>query len=510
MIVAIPVLLLGAVLLAPGLQQQTNPMDSVFVIEGVGAGKTGAARAGQLPMMGNMTHNQWLDEKVEKALARVDCELDLRINKALAGVVNELKTSKAETNPELEKWAATIVEKAIGRIKAKLKLNLNLERKADASVEQPAVQKQEDPTEPPPEPSADVAPAKPQARAPSAPLGPRPTAVDGKPCVGSMVLGAPKEWCGTKTSGRGSTCTTAYEEDYLKKHGAKLQRGLKALRAPGCFPHGVSVATMGYFRTGSTLLYNVARLWAALGAPGSLVSGFGCKSPGDMGIGVKGKATARCSVVCKDHDFKWGVAKQATVTLMSRRDPWESVCSRRLADLWCRIRQKGRKTQASLEEKAEYQKECLRNDTVQAWEAQNQCKDLMLMQANIYHERRIKGGTIAYDVLLSDYQHAAALQVRTVAEAMGICPEAYRDPALVEFVVSAGTFLHDKPGQDMGITQMHDVHTDAQRNAKCSKLREWMRQDSDCREWMDGDASADANAILRRMDAELPEKKQQR
>merc|ERR1711920_857968 len=82
----------------------------------------------------------------------------------------------------------------------------------------------------------------------------------------------------------------------------------------------------------------------------------------------------------------------------------------------------------------------------------------------------------------------------------GICREAYEDPALIQFVVSTGTLLHDRPGQDMGITQMHDVHTDKQRQSKCSKLREYMRQDEQCREWMDGDASAESNAILRQME----------
>merc|ERR1711860_219710 len=126
----------------------------------------------------------------------------------------------------------------------------------------------------------------------------------------------------------------------------------------------------------------------------------------------------------------------------------------------------------------------------------------MLMQANIYLGRRQQGKSIAYDVLLSDYQTSAAVQVREIGKAMGICQEAYEDPALVEFVVSIGTFLHDKPSQDMGITQMHDVHTEKEREAKCSKLRAFMREDDVCREWMDGDASADSNAILRDMEAE--------
>merc|ERR1712150_153087 len=193
-------------------------------------------------------------------------------------------------------------------------------------------------------------------------------------------------------NGKGSSCFITFEQDYLRKHLAELQKGLKAIRAPGCYPHGTTVATMGYFRTGSTLLYNYARLWAALATGKSLVSGFGCKSPEVMGIGVEGKKQERCSVVCKDHAFKEGVAKQATVVLSSRRDPWESVCSRKLQDLWCRYRpQPGQKKQASKQEKDEYQKECLRNKTMQALESQYQCQDLMIQQAGIYLARRQQG-----------------------------------------------------------------------------------------------------------------------
>jgi len=326
-------------------------------------------------------------------------------------------------------------------------------------------------------------------------------------CKSTSVEVAPKEWCGRSLDGPLSHCHTAAEKTYLQKHQAELEVGLKALRAPGCFTHGVSIATMGYFRTGSTLLYNYVRLWAVLATGQSLVSGFGCKSPVAMGIGVAGKPQEHCTVVCKDHDWKSGVAKAATVVISSRRDPWESVCSRKLQSLWCRIRQKGRKTQASAEEKQEYQKECLRNKTVQALEAQYQCKDLMTQQANVYLGRREHGLPIVYDVLMSDYKTSGEVQVSNIAKAMGICKEAYEDPELIKFLISIGDQLHDNQGADQGVTQMHGVHSDEQRQESCSKLRDWMRQDEQCREWMDGDASADSNGILRSMEEEAARKK---
>merc|ERR1712190_24150 len=193
---------------------------------------------------------------------------------------------------------------------------------------------------------------------------------------------------------------------------------------------------------------------------------------------------------------------------MSRRDPYESVCSRKLMGLWCRLRQEGRKQQASAQEKDAYAKKCREEYDVQALEAQNQCKDLMRMQANIYHQRRYKGGQVNYDVLMSDYQTTPEIQVREIARGMGICREAYEDRALVKFVVAMGTELHDHPDRDMGITQMHDMHTADQREKSCGKkLREMMRADPMCREWMDNNAAAESNAILRDLDENLPEKK---
>lgn len=60
----------------------------------------------------------------------------------------------------------------------------------------------------------------------------------------------------------------------MKEHATELKTGLNALRAPGCFPHGRYIVTAGYYRSGSTLLYNTARLWVALGAVSAVKSAF--------------------------------------------------------------------------------------------------------------------------------------------------------------------------------------------------------------------------------------------
>ena len=52
----------------------------------------------------------------------------------------------------------------------------------------------------------------------------------------------------------------------MEEHAAELAEGLALLRGPGCFPHGKYIVAAGYYRTGSTLLFNTARLWVTLGA----------------------------------------------------------------------------------------------------------------------------------------------------------------------------------------------------------------------------------------------------
>jgi hypothetical protein len=42
------------------------------------------------------------------------------------------------------------------------------------------------------------------------------------------------------------------------------------------------------------------------------------------------------SVVCKLHELKDYVTADADVFLMSHRDPWHSLCSRKMEDMWCR------------------------------------------------------------------------------------------------------------------------------------------------------------------------------
>merc|ERR1719162_129623 len=95
---------------------------------------------------------------------------------------------------------------------------------------------------------------------------------------------------------------------------------------------------MGYYRTGSTLLFNVARLWAALASDAGTMTGFNCFAR--TGTETE-KKKSKCTIICKDHVFKESIKSTADTVLMSRRDPFESVCSRKMMDQWCKEPPKG-------------------------------------------------------------------------------------------------------------------------------------------------------------------------
>jgi len=108
----------------------------------------------------------------------------------------------------------------------------------------------------------------------------------------------------------------------------------------------------------------------------------------------------------------------------------------------------------------------------------------------------MKGKHVAYDVLSEDYKHDPEGEIRKIGRAMGICEDAISHDNLVHFIALMGEELKNHPDHDMGITQMHDVHTPQQRKLKCSNLEAWMRTDPACRAWMEGNASHTTNAVL--------------
>merc|ERR1712060_505992 len=105
---------------------------------------------------------------------------------------------------------------------------------------------------------------------------------------------------------------------------------------------------------------------------------------------------------------------------------------------------------------------CTQNEELARKEAVQQCLGLMQMQAEIYKKRLQAGGSVAYDVLLSDYRASLEQQIAAIGRVMGICDAAITDPAVLAFLAAMMRYLHDKPDKDMGITRMHDTHSQKQ------------------------------------------------
>lgn len=304
-------------------------------------------------------------------------------------------------------------------------------------------------------------------------------------CTTRELFFIPSDYC---TSSFDRPCFTGFEFKYMHWHTADLAEGLQVLRAPGCFRHGITVAAMGYYRTGSTMLFNIARLWAALASGSGVVSGFGCVTRKKWYENDQSRRESKCTVVCKDHEWKQGLPDTAEVVLMSHRDPLESLCSRKLMDQFCKSQPRDDKM-----DRVAWRAACLKGGIVGQGETVRQCHRLMQMQAGIYNERLAAKKTIAYDVLLSDYNRSPSEQIANIGSAMGICQAAIRNAALLKFVMQMAKLLHDKPDKDIGITRMHDTHKQEQRQKHCSSLLEHMRSDRRCSAWQDASGSVEAN-----------------
>lgn len=460
--------------------------------------------------------------RLEEMLIRhIDSKLEeeLRSIRKVAKRGSDAKNIETKMGEKLQSMMTAYDADLESKINSKVdeKLDVKLDRKIDQRLSRMAFAGKRGPAAG----GADVAIDSPPASASLAKTGATPSSVvrtDGGgadsaldilfravppsgPCKGSSAAGkVPKEWCGLSET---STCFSKWERSYIELNAARLKRALAVLRSPGCFPHGVSVAALGYFRTGSTLLFNIARLWLVLGAGNGLISGYTCRNPAVVGIGVDGEAAEKCSMVCKDHSWHAGVADNTQIILMSRRDPYHSVCSRKLMDIWCRVPNARGKAGTDWDAVNAYKKRCLSDPGMESQEAIKQCRGLMEMQAAIYLERRKLGKPVAYDMLMEDYARDPARQVRAIGRAIGICDAALNNDDLMHFFRAMASYLKTHPDQDMGITLMHDVHTAEQRVAKCSHMEDWMRSDDACRAWMDANASIAANSVLREMEGKL-------
>lgn len=282
------------------------------------------------------------------------------------------------------------------------------------------------------------------------------------------------------TSGASSTgnwcpsgCLTAAEAEYLKYNETRLKKGLAALRRPGCVPRGRLVVAAGFFRTGSTLLFNVARLWLGLADPSLLAVGYDCGNGQNMMRGVLDRGPANRTVLCKEHKPEESVLRRMDVLLMSRRSTRETLCSRVVVS----------------------QEDPSDSKIVRHRERESLCRELMKQQAMIYEKTRRLGKWASYDMLLSDFQADSDRETRAVTKALGICKEARNDKELLRFTRWLSEYLpNQRPSKDLRTTQMHPPLSAQDKTDRCGNVKKLIDSELACRAWALADSSVYANA----------------
>lgn len=250
-------------------------------------------------------------------------------------------------------------------------------------------------------------------------------------------------------------CFTSSEKAYLTEHASELEKGLSVLRGFNCMSPK-RVVTGGYFRTGSTLLFNQARLWMVLAFPKGTTVGF---DP-DMTQFQKS-----ASAVAKQHSMNIDKANAADVLLMSRREVAASVSSRVVVNAY-----KGNIERVSAASRNE-----LRDHT------REQCKVLASMQAHMYSVWKRTGRTVAYDVLLEDWMKDQDREIKAIAKALGVCSQAREDQHLIDMFKFMANELH-KGGGDTRITQNHPPKGDVHKQFD-SLIDQLIKEIPECNTW---------------------------
>lgn len=256
-------------------------------------------------------------------------------------------------------------------------------------------------------------------------------------------------------------CHTNFEKTYLSEHAAELQEGLAALHGWRCVPESQTVVAAGYFRTGSTLLYNVARLWLELALPGKLATGYGCHGH-DAGPGA---------TLCKEHLVSTELAEKANVLLMSHRDVHATVCSRLAFQA-----RNGSPPSAAV--------------------ASKECKELRKQQAAVYTSMATVGKRVAHDVLTTESGLDEA-EFTAVARALGICESAATNPQLLIFMKNMAERLLSHPDESSRITQMHASTAEDTKQDLCSNLSDWIAEDAECAQWAAESGGVHANSFAK-------------
>lgn len=257
-----------------------------------------------------------------------------------------------------------------------------------------------------------------------------------------------------------NTCFSDAERLYLSEHNSDLQGGLNALRQPGCV-QARKVIVGGYFRTGSTLLFNQARLWMALAFPNETAAGYNPSAQ---------QWDASPRLVAKEHSIDRAKAQSADVLLMSRRHVAASVAARLI-----RIDGIFNKSEAHI-----------------AKAIARECTLLMDQQAAAYKVWEQSGKQVAYDVLLEDFDNDPLQEIAGIARALGICPKAQANVPLQKFIMFMADKLVTDPSQSGTITQMHPPTTEDNKPYR-PLIQRLLEQAPSCNRWALGAAAHTAN-----------------
>lgn len=282
-------------------------------------------------------------------------------------------------------------------------------------------------------------------------------------------------------------CSTTFERQYVKENLGSLQRGLKLLRKPGCYKPGVNLVA-GIYRSGSTLIFNQARLWMLLATGGdNMYSGFNCLSNishmKNYPISKNGNKMER-SILCKAHRLNEQLfePEQLDSIIMTHRKPVDSICSRKLRGLFCSTGQK-------------VDDECMEYHLEE--ETHIHCNKLMKLQAAVYFTAFEHGVCIRYDRLLEAYYEDQVAGIEALAKTLGVCKEAYMDKGLMEFVLKMSEHLGQNQGYETHVTLMHQVNRNkTTREQECGMLPDLMKTSPTCHTWASGHGDIRTNEIF--------------
>lgn len=272
-----------------------------------------------------------------------------------------------------------------------------------------------------------------------------------------MAMG---NWCAASKS---KSCLTHFEKKYLEEHKEELKEALEVLRKPGCVKTGSKVVTGGYFRTGSTLLFNQVRLWMNLAFPETVSSGF---DPNQDQF----HAQPAGAVVAKVHGLKTWMAEESDHLVMSRRKVVDSLVTR---------------THKMFEEGTASEEELQKH-------VEKQCSMLMKQQSAVYKTWEKTGRSVDYDVLLADYLANPAREIQKIATGSGICKEAAENKALVAFVQAVGENLGHSMNDNL-ITQMHPPSDEGDKAKVRPAVQKHMDSLPKCSEWAASEADHNKN-----------------